>query len=553
MKWIKAYLASALLVAIASALHEERICTEPEEIQVFRDLGLPDPGCGIPLGMVSNPASFSSGSEAGVEALRAACTGECIGVFAQGLFCECGFFNGGGTRSFCYESDGQVEFCREAFPDMLDPEFLDNTTACLDEQPQGECPTGCDTALEALAEEIGCCFQIIYNGTLTEFAVLSPEARELNDLLRTPTLWDACNVTIPIVCPEPQGIPLLNPVACAETTSAPPPGGNRTCTEPEEIQVFRNLGLPDPGCGIPVGMVSNPVTFTQDRVAGVANLRTICTAECIGAFAQGLFCDCNFLSGGATRSFCIESDGRIEFCREAFPDVLDTQFLSGLATCIAGLPGGCPNGCDIALQAFADEIGCCFQTIYNSTLTDVTPLSLEAREFNDVLRNQALWNACDVDIPIVCSEPQGIPLLDPEACAEATVVMTTEAMTTDAMTNDATTTEEAMTTANMTTDAMTTDAMTNDATTTEAMTTDATTTEEAMTTANMTTDAMTTDAMTNDATTTEAVTTDATTTEEATFMTTANMTTDAMIDGAAIVLATKTVAVLLTLLACYAV
>ena len=217
MKCVVGILVSALLVAAANAQSGTRNCSELDQTQVFTDLGLNGLTCGIALATANTPAAFN-GTTAGVDAVEAACVSDCIGELAAGLLCECNYFDAAGLRGFCYVSDGAITYCREAFDDVVNQAITMAVGPCLIPF-QGACPAGCAAPLQALVDEIGCCYQSIYNSTLI-FGVIQTFPTEqqafFNGLANT-LLWDSCNVTIPDACPEPAGIPVLNPADCAAT------------------------------------------------------------------------------------------------------------------------------------------------------------------------------------------------------------------------------------------------------------------------------------------------------------------------------------------------
>ena len=152
--------------------------------------------------------------------------------------------------------------------------------------------------------------------------------------------------------------------------------------------------------------------------AGVDALEAACVQGCVGELTQAILCQCNSIEGESLRGFCSRSDGRATFCREAYEDVINPNITATLAPCLATFIGACPAGCVAALQTFADEIGCCYQEVYNTTVDlGLVESSPEQRPFITPLANPLLWNACNVVIPDACPEPEGLAVLNPADCA----------------------------------------------------------------------------------------------------------------------------------------
>ena len=62
--------------------------------------------------------------------------------------------------------------------------------------------------LQNVAEEMGCCYQLIYNNTmaldgLQQTMRINARGRRLFENLRKPILWNACNVQFPANCTSP--------------------------------------------------------------------------------------------------------------------------------------------------------------------------------------------------------------------------------------------------------------------------------------------------------------------------------------------------------------
>ena len=193
--------------------------------------------------------------------------------------------------------------------------------------------------------------------------------------------------------------------------------GTRNCSQEDQTQVFITLGLDGATCGLQLATANNPDSY-RNTSAGVEVLEAACVQDCVGELTQGILCQCNLKEADSLRGFCSRSDGRIAFCREAYEDIINPNITAALAPCLVTFQDECPAGCANPLQAFADEIGCCYQELYNATvdlgLVDVSP---EQRVFFTPLANPLLWNSCNVTIPDDCPQPAGLAVLNPADCA----------------------------------------------------------------------------------------------------------------------------------------
>ena len=179
---------------------------------------------------------------------------------------------------------------------------------------------------------------------------------------------------------------------------------NAQCTETEQVAFV--LALPN---GLQCGLGLQAANSTPT----VEGLDLICTESCAGAVSAWLDGPtCNDTSSSAVlETWCQPADGgRISRCR--FID--ENLFLNANITqCILFDTNdpGCPNSmCASGLQNVAEEIGCCYQLIYNNTmafdgLQQTMRINARGRRLFENLRQQILWNACNVQFPANCISP----------------------------------------------------------------------------------------------------------------------------------------------------
>jgi len=147
------------------------------------------------------------------------CQNSCGGLYSSWLNATCG--NGPEARivqaTCLYTSDSSDAGprCRYVFPDVTEirPLFMDFYAKCVPNvapvfQLEG-CPEGCRSALEAIVERLGCCYQSLYNNT--EFVTGFINAGFINDTIKAGILnigkvamWEKCNVDGPATCEDLQ-------------------------------------------------------------------------------------------------------------------------------------------------------------------------------------------------------------------------------------------------------------------------------------------------------------------------------------------------------------
>ena len=152
-------------------------------------------------------------------------------------------------------------------------------------------------------------------------------------------------------------------------------------------------------------------TTTPNPTTQEETFEILCTPDCGGALLRHAALTC-FNSDVAFTFlfFCLPADTDINRCRFALPDAQGTT-INSLTSCMSFNSSNptCPNSCNTSLQAFVDEVGCCYQSLYtdpgivegflaSGTLTNMTANILTA--INDSL----LFTTCGVTRPSFCIE-----------------------------------------------------------------------------------------------------------------------------------------------------
>ena len=166
--------------------------------------------------------------------------------------------------------------------------------------------------------------------------------------------------------------------------------------------------------GISCGLNFQTANNTPSTEAGMQALDAICTAECAGAVAgyvAGPPCNDPLEAAGLLVWCCPADNGAISRCRYALPDLLDPTIQVNLGACAAFAlnPTMCPDNCADALSALSDEIGCCYQKVFNMTEEEIVAqeaagtITAEQAASVRLLSTDALWTTCNVPSPGDCT------------------------------------------------------------------------------------------------------------------------------------------------------
>lgn len=184
------------------------VCTEEQQIAFVS--GIPN---GLTCGLAIRAANETPTGTAGMQSLDTICTESCAGAVAQWLAnpMTCDDKNAVASLSFwCQPADGgKISRCRYAF-DQIDPAVFNNVNIknCSLFGSTGNCSSACSDGLQAMASEIGCCYQLIYNNSMLldsqeQTMMITAQQRMFFALLSNSDLWASCNVDIPGACISP--------------------------------------------------------------------------------------------------------------------------------------------------------------------------------------------------------------------------------------------------------------------------------------------------------------------------------------------------------------
>ena len=357
--------------------------------------------CGLGINTIFSPPANDSTALA--RAINNVCNNECGGRYFNFLEYACKDDLGAESlRVFCSPTNGTANvgsYCRYAVGDILDLSLFNDLSVCSNYTEEQPCAPGCRQALLRLKNEVGCCYQRVHNNTFyntlllnagfitqTDFTV----QQLLNDPIISP--WNVCGVDPPQNCPAPPFEPPAQPV----------------CDVQDNIDFFSTV--PNAAvCGPSIGAV-----FGNDSTALTLALDNVCNRDCGGAYFNFLKSDCNDDFASETlRLYCTRTNGTAavgEYCRYAAGDILNQSVLDDLKRCNITEEQPCTSGCRRALLRLRNQVGCCYQNVYNNTFYNTLLLGagfLTPSDFTGLVSHNNPfynpWNACNVSAPQRCS------------------------------------------------------------------------------------------------------------------------------------------------------
>ena len=366
--------------------------------------------CILSRGAITNPFATPASLAAG---LMNYCNDDCGGIFSKYLEFPCNDpVRAELIRLTCTPTNGSAtagNVCYYALPNAFgSPQVLTELSSCDNVTSNSSCNPGCRQTLANLKAEIGCCFQNVYNNTLYDFRQFRDNTQFLNqnqldslEKLTNPDSnpWMICDIEPPQMC------------SSAPLFKVPP---SPQCTTDDIINFLPSL--PNPAvCGPSIANVLT-LSAVNDSIELANALDIVCNTDCGEAYSEFLKSTCNDQFQAETlRVWCLRTNGNANagpYCRFAF----EAAFFNELSTCEGSTSSSCSPSCRSALLRFADDIGCCYQDLFNNTfyyqqqvLNEVitTAEFKTFTEINDPLSSP--WTVCDVPVPNRCPNIQPPP------------------------------------------------------------------------------------------------------------------------------------------------
>lgn len=333
-------------------------------------------------------------------ALTTLCQVDCAGKIAEWSAITCGNIDFATTLYFyCLPRDNSGDRCRSAAPDLVDPQLIVDLAQCT--SFEDECPAGCAAALQRGVNLMGCCYQSVYNNTdvveyFTTTGQLTTSDLTVINAIKRAELWNACNVTLTTFC-----------------GGDPFPGTSQLIVGNCSLAAFDDLDV-STECGVSLATVfTNPTD---------ALLNTYCEESCINPHVRFVRQNCQDpFAANFSSTYCLDTMGELgNRCGQVLSSLsTNSQVFDTVGTaCLATDSEDCSDACQDALQDIRDQLGCCYQNIYNNTLTlDIFFLeeliTFEERYFFEVLGDRDLWEDCEVPLIPYCEavEDGGVKLV----------------------------------------------------------------------------------------------------------------------------------------------
>ena len=375
--------------------------------------------CGPSIATVFDPPANNSLALA--NALKNVCTDDCGGVYSNFLQSTCNDRLGAESlRIYCTPTNGSAavgNLCRFAAGDLLNASLFDDLFLCYNTSSESPCSSGCRAALLRLKRQAGCCYQNVYNNTvynreLLNAGFITPTEFTGLQQLNNPDInpWTLCEIEPPRKCRAP----IFKP-------PAPP-----RCTLDDQI-AFISSHPNAAVCGPSIATVFDPPA--NNSLVLVNALKNVCTDDCGGVYSNFLKTACNDpLGAESLEIYCTPTNGSAvagNLCRFAAGDLLNSSFYNDLFLCYnVTSDSPCSAGCRAALLRLKRQVGCCYQSVFNTTMYNRQLLNagfITPREFTGLqqLNNPDVnpWLLCEIEPPKKC----GVPLFGPPMPSKCTV------------------------------------------------------------------------------------------------------------------------------------
>ena len=185
--------------------------------------------------------------------------------------------------------------------------------------------------------------------------------------------------------------------------------------------VMNNL---DSNCGFSLGIALDANVSVSMTIRDAA-LDTICTESCAGKLADWLLNDCSSTFNSTSLYYlCLQTGSSAtvgRYCQYSISPSFDAagEILALFQTCVTVIQQQlCTDQCAMQLQNFANQLGCCYQSLYNNTeflqiaaqIGEIAPADVRTLQ---MIGDQQWWSACSVTPPDKCTaESFSFPMTD---------------------------------------------------------------------------------------------------------------------------------------------
>ena len=247
------------------------------------------------------------------------------------------------------------EYCALVALQRLE-DFSNAIANCASFVEGSACPSGCASQLQSLRNSLGCCINSVFNLSIDASEVAGdPIAQAFQSItmmnLFTYPLWSSCNV-------QTVG-------TCESSATVTPIHNSFVCTTLQ----FTEQAL-DIQCNSADAQRIVDATITaggQCYEIGQAQALT-CSSR-----SDGQYCSAIIAAGSLSGTQAVTPTGITLQCNQ------NQQ--------------SCSSGCRSAIEAVSNNLGCCFNSVYNTSLIG------DIYEFE---ASNALWNQCGIGTPGIC-------------------------------------------------------------------------------------------------------------------------------------------------------
>lgn len=357
------------------------------------------------ISIVLEPTNFTRDQLS--DALQTFCTAECGQVIATYLITVCHDLDFAFVLNlYCIPTAGSSllgEYCRQTFPDAINGSYISDLEPCETfDTNSPTCPESCKEALDSAVANIGCCYQFLYHSTNEILSTLLPNSffraqnEQLLDVVSNPALWTSCTIPLVNLC-SGQAFPIA------------PGNGIGTCSvldlnqflAPQSTECTGNFNTAfgSSAVAIDIRQSAFDAVCTQDCVQPLTEYLSDTCGDPVASIKAKLACFHSEGSLGNRCYFSLSEDFRNSDTFDAVR-MLCLSFTASTPTC--------PSGCANALRSLISQIGCCYQSIFNSTLIQHALLvdgriSIDERYLYGAISRQALWDSCEVPLTPPCT------------------------------------------------------------------------------------------------------------------------------------------------------
>ena len=332
------------------------------------------------------------------DALNVLCTSECGEQVANWYYSQCDdHFLASRIYYACLDpgTTATVSHCLYALQPLYN--ITSSISSCLNPD-SNSCSSACSDELSSVINEIGCCFNSIYNETESLSFLVEGRIFDQSTATRLQNIGSACSITAPMACVM-EGIRFPGDDSQIDETV------DIICPGIVDTDNVLPSDLPE-SCQESLFTVVNSTALSPNLDNA---LDVFCTQDCGGTIASSIRTRCSdtYYTNGFYY-FCLGTNNSTTVgsrCRYALPP--QYNLTAYITRCVSAATDAtsCPEGCSNVLKKISMDIGCCYNSIYNNTA--YFPILAEDETFHDeptdaqfyIVASPPFWSSCNVNLP----------------------------------------------------------------------------------------------------------------------------------------------------------